>query len=90
MAILVTAEVAGQTREGYDGMLQVLSEPIKRTPGFLMHGAYETEDGGWRVFEVWETKEQANQFFAQHIAPNLPPGVRPKRKIHELHSCVQP
>lgn len=90
MAILITAEVPGQTRQSYDGMLEVLGDPIKRTPGFLIHGAYETEDGGWRVFEVWETKDQANQFFARHIAPNLPPGVRPKRKVHELHSCVQP
>ena len=89
MAVLITAEVAGQTREGYDGMLAVLGGLIAQTPGFLMHGAYESEDG-WRVFEVWETKEQANRFFAERIAPNLPSGVRPKRKLQELHSCVRP
>lgn len=89
MAVLVTAEVAGQTREGYDGMLVALENPIRQAPGFLMHAAYETEDG-WRVVEVWATKEDANCFFAEQVAPNLPPGVRPKRKLQVLHSCVRP
>jgi hypothetical protein len=46
-------------------------------------------EGGWRVIELWETKEAANQFFAKHVAPNLPPGIRPKRTVQELHSLVK-
>lgn len=90
MAVIITAEVAGQTREGYDGMLSALAEPMRQTPGFLFHGAYQGDDGSWRVVEVWETREQANGFFAKHIAPNLPPGVRPKRRAYALVGCVQP
>lgn len=88
MTVLITVDVHGQTREGYDGMIAVLEPLIKQAPGFLMHGAYETEDGQWRVFEVWAAKEDSDRFFAQHIAPILPPGVRPKRTVHALYGFV--
>jgi hypothetical protein len=39
---------------------------------------------------VWESQEQATQFFAKYIHPNLPPGVTPKRTILELHSLIRP
>lgn len=88
MPIMITAEVRGQTQEGYDSMLGVLAESIKKAPGFILHTAHPVE-GGWRIIEVWESKEAANQYFAQHVAPNLPPGIRPKRTIQELHSLVR-
>jgi hypothetical protein len=55
MAVLITAEVKGQTEQGYDGMRSVLAEALRTAPGFLLHTAYPVEDG-WRVVEVWETK----------------------------------
>ena len=55
MAVLVTAEVAGQTQQGYDGMLAALAESIKAAPGFVLHSAHPVEVG-WRVIEVWETR----------------------------------
>ena len=87
MAVLVTAEVPGQTEQGYDGMLVALEGSLKHAPGFVLHSAYPVE-GGWRVLEVWESKVQANEWFAKAVAPNLPPGVRPKRSVQELHSLV--
>ena len=41
MAVLVTAEVQGQTPQGYDGMLSVLADlPSKQAPGLhFTHGA---------------------------------------------------
>ncbi|MCX7892540.1 MAG: hypothetical protein N2544_09295 [Burkholderiales bacterium] len=89
MAVLVTAEVKGQTREGYDGMLAALGATLARAPGFVLHAAHAVEDG-WRVIEVWESKADSDRFFAQHVAPNLPPGIRPKRSVQELHSLLRP
>ena len=88
MAVLITAEVKGQTQQGYDGMLAVLSERIQKAQGFVMHAAHPV-DGGWRVIEVWATEDDANRFFAKHVAPNLPPGIRAKRTLHELHSLLK-
>lgn len=89
MAVPITAEVKRQTQQGYDGMLAVLGDLLRQAPGFIFHAAYPVEGGeGWRSLEVWASKAEANQFFAKHTAPNLPPGIRPKRSVQELHSAV--
>jgi len=87
MAVLVTAEVPGQTEQGYDGMLVALEGALRQAPGFVLHSAHPFE-GGWRILEIWDSKAQANEFFAKSVAPNLPSGVRPKRSILDLHSLV--
>jgi hypothetical protein len=88
MAVLVTAEVPGQTQEKYDQMLSVLGPLLRDARGFIAHGAGPAGDG-WRSFEIWETQEDATEFFAQYIHPNLPPGIKPKRTLLQLHSLVQ-
>lgn len=87
MAVIVTAEVHGQTRDGYDGMLAALGDLARRADGFVLHSAYVV-DGQWRVVEVWQSKAQAHRFFAQQVAPHLPPGVHPKRTVHAAHSLL--
>ena len=88
MAVIVTAQVHGQTEAGYDGMLSVLADLARQADGFVLHSAYRAADASWHVVEVWQTKQQANQFFAKHVAPHLPPGVHPKRTLYEAHSLV--
>jgi quinol monooxygenase YgiN len=87
MTVIVMVEVQGQTAAGYDGMLDVLTERARQAPGFVLHSAY-VADGQWRVVEVWNSKAEADAFFAQQVARHLPPGVHPKRKVFEAHSLV--
>lgn len=89
MAVLVTADVPGQTREGYDGMLAVLGDAIRSAKGFIGHYGAPSESG-WMCIEIWETADDATRFFAEHVHPNLPPGIKPQRTLRELHSCVRP
>jgi hypothetical protein len=89
MPILMTAEVRGQTPEGYDGVLAVVAEAARRSPGFVMHTSFPME-GGWRVMEVWQSKADSDRFFAEKVVPYLPPGIHPKRMTQELHSLVLP
>ena len=88
MAVLMTAEVARQTQEGYDRMLTALSPALRQAKGFIAHGAGPSGDG-WRVFEIWDSQEDATQFFATYVHPNLPEGVKPKRSFQELHSLIR-
>ncbi|MBT2303699.1 hypothetical protein J7E70_24955 [Variovorax paradoxus] len=88
MTVLVTAEVQGQTRQGYEGMFSALSDGLKQAPGFVLHTAHPIE-GGWRIIEVWQSKAEADHFFAKQVAPHLPPGIHPKRSIQELHSLLR-
>lgn len=87
MPVLVIAEVEGQTEEGYDGMMAVLEPHLAAAPGFIAQGGGPTGNG-WRVFELWETGEDASRFFASYIHPHLPPGVTPRRTLVELHNLV--
>ena len=89
MAIMMIAEVAGQNEPGYDGMLQMLAPTIRQAAGFIAHASHPVE-GGWRVVELWRSKAESDRFYARHVAPHLPPGVRPKRTVQELHSLVTP
>jgi hypothetical protein len=89
MTVLISADVNGQTQSGYDGMLDKLGDVLKNTPGFVLHTSHQIESG-WRVIEIWETKEAADQFFVRNVAPNLPKGIRPKRTVQRLHEVVAP
>ena len=62
MAVLVTAEVPGQTPEGYDGMLKGLEPLLVSAPGFICHAAY-SDNGTWRVLEIWDSAKAATEFF---------------------------
>jgi hypothetical protein len=88
MAVLVIAEVEGQTRQGYEGMLSVLEPILRQSTGFIAHGGGLRVGGGWMTFEIWESQADATAFFAKHVHPNLPPDVKPKRALVELHALV--
>ena len=87
MAVLVTADVSGQTKEKYDRMLEVLAPELRRAKGFIAHGAGPAGDR-WQTFEVWESLHDATRFFAAFVRPNLPEGVRPRRVVTDLHALV--
>lgn len=87
MAVLISSKVAQQTQEGYDSVLMAVEEALKKGPGFIMHCAHPAEDG-WIVTEIWNSKKEADQWFAKNVVPNLPKGIHPKRSYQELHSLV--
>jgi hypothetical protein len=89
MAVLVSSKVAGQTKEGYDGVLMAVRNTIKKAPGFIMQCAYP-DDEGWNVREVWQTKKDADEWFAKYVVPNVPPGVHPKRSYQDLYNVIIP
>jgi hypothetical protein len=88
MAVLITADVKGQTQAGYDRLLAIVGPELERARGFIAHGAGEDERGAWRVFEIWETREDATRFFATHVRPLLPADVRPKRTFLDLNTLM--
>jgi hypothetical protein len=89
MPVLVTAEVNGQTQQGYDGMRAMLEDGLKHAPGLVLHTSHPVE-GGWRVLEIWESAKDANDFFAKAVHPNLPPGIKPRRTFQDLHNLIRP
>ena len=89
MAVMMTSEIVGQTLAGYSGLLEVVSPALLSAPGFVMHASHAV-DGGWRVVEIWNSREDAARFFATAIAPHLPKGIRPKLSFTPLHDVLGP
>lgn len=87
MAVLVIGDVKGQTQQGFDGIVAAIGEHMRQAPGFILLSGHATDDG-WRVYEVWQSKADASRWFADYVAPNLPPGLHPKRTIQELHMVM--
>jgi hypothetical protein len=88
MAVLVIADVHGQTREGYERLLDRLEPELEQAQGFIAHGGGPVGSGWWKTIEIWDTHADAARFFAQHVRPNLPPGVTPRRSVVELQALV--
>jgi len=87
MPVLITAIVEGQTREGYDQVMLALRPVLEQAKGFIAHGAGMSPEG-WRVFEIWDSQQEATEFFAKYIRPMLPPGMKPKRTYLDLHNLM--
>lgn len=87
MAVLISSKVKGQTLEGYEGVLSVVKDLIIEAPGFILQCAHPTDDG-WAVMEIWESRKDADQWFAKYVVPHLPPGIHPKRVYQELHNVL--
>jgi heme-degrading monooxygenase HmoA len=88
MAVAIIGEVPGQTKEGYEQTIRALGDLLRSAPGFIMHYGHPV-DGGWRIVEVWESSKDAADWFAKHVRPNLPPNLKPKREVHELHTLIR-
>jgi hypothetical protein len=70
MAVAVVMDFTGATLDQYDQVLQKMhldaGGPLPT--GGLFHWAAAT-DGGLRVVDVWETREQYEAFAAEQIGP---------------------
>jgi hypothetical protein len=89
MAHLVISDVPGMSREMVEGMTAQLAEPLKRSPGFIIHGNGPTPRG-WQVVEFWNSREDSERWYEANVKPNLPPGMNPEMSHYEIENVIQP
>jgi len=70
MAVAVQLEFTGASLEQYDQVVKKMgfTPGGKGAPGGLFHWVTKTQDG-FRVTDVWETKEQFERFSREKIGP---------------------
>jgi len=60
--------------------------------GFRMHAAGATPDGGFRIFEVWESQDHFDRFTEERLMPILRDigagSDPPKLTTYELHEYI--
>jgi hypothetical protein len=84
MAIGLLFELQGMTREQYDGMIEQSGLADRLPPGQISHVAGPME-GGWRVIDVWESREHFDRFAEETLAP-LMGGQAPQPEQFEVHA----
>ncbi len=87
-----------RSTENYDFVAEKIGEgPFE---GLIVHTAgFDDEAGVFRIFDVWETRDQAERFLAEHVQPLIdqgpdafpkPDNFTPPSKdgFYELHDVV--
>ena len=89
MAVLMNAHLAGGTKEMIDGMRPLL-DSLKQTKGLVVH-TNGPVPGGWRVTEVWESKDDFEAWYEANVKPVYPTDIPPPEiTIEELNEVVLP
>ena len=80
----------------YDAISARLNAKDDPPDGVIIHTAGFTGDGGFRIFDVWESREHLQRFLEDRLMPivqeltagqDLP---QPREDIYELHDLFQP
>ena len=93
MAVAIEMNFKGATLEQYDEILKLMGlgggEPAP--PGALFHWAAQTHDG-LRVVDVWETREQYDNFAQEQIGPySAQVGIPspPETTYYDVHNTLK-
>jgi hypothetical protein len=66
---------------------------LDKPAGGIFHVAGPSPAGGWRVIEVWDSEEEAEQFFKERFVPALQalgiPGPPPPRQFWPVHNAMK-
>jgi hypothetical protein len=95
MAVAVITDVPQGTAEMYDAVSKKLSADGTLADGQIVHTMGLMEGGGFRVFDVWETREAFEKFAEERLGPAVDAvvegqaGEMPDRTIYELHNVVK-
>jgi hypothetical protein len=89
MAVQVHAHYPGVTREAYDAMIPQVEARLRAAPGFIVHLSAPAADG-WRVIEVWASREAADAWLRETIAPMMAGagGAAPEVQVQPVHHVI--
>jgi len=88
------AEGSGDTTN-YDAINERMGVHENPPEGLIVHTAGVLDGGGFRVFDVWETREHFERFMTDRLGPAIAAVVSgdaapPRTEMYELHSIIQP
>jgi quinol monooxygenase YgiN len=80
----------GITQEQYDRVRKQVAPDNRPPPGLLYHVAGPIE-AGWRVVEVWESREVAERYFNEKLGQALQDaGIPfPQPKVFPVHNTME-
>ena len=67
MAVAMMVDNPEGSQEIYDSVRERLG--LEKPAGGIFHAAGPSQNGGWRVIEVWESEEDAKAFVTERLLP---------------------
>jgi hypothetical protein len=91
MPTLMMTEVPGADAALAEGMRRAgVLEALPAARGFRGHWS-GAASSGYRVTELWDSREDCQAFFDRRIVPNLPPGIDPPHlEFFDLNLEIKP
>jgi len=90
VAVMITVTIPGGTRELQQQMYDQVGDLIVEQEGFVFHSSGPVE-GGWRLHEVWETRDQLDRWLNENIFPRMPDDApRPEMDVEDLEFVIRP
>lgn len=71
MSVVIRHHAPGMTAEQYTTIAEATLDELESAKGFLAHYAF-LEGDGLTVSEIWNTQDDHDTFFGDHIKPKLP------------------
>ena len=98
MAIAMLMEAPGDAHPGaYDAVNEKMDVENNPPEGLIVHTAGRAENGSWRIFDVWESKEAYDRFNETRLGPALREVLgdevasgEPPTEFYELHKVTRP
>ena len=89
MTILATYDIDGVGLDLYDDLAGQMGAGLRASPGFVFHLAHALENG-WRVMEVWDSRDQYDRWYNGTVKPGLPADLKLSIQVVEVHAVIQP
>jgi hypothetical protein len=81
--------------DNYDAVAAKINAQSNPPAGLIAHTAGTDESGVFRIFDIWETREQANRFQEERVMPIItelmqdrddmtPPDLQETYELHDL------
>jgi quinol monooxygenase YgiN len=97
MPIAMLQEMPDGSAEIYDAVNAKMDVEKNPPAGLLFHTAGQAENGSWRIFDVWESREAFDRFSDERLGPAVREvvgdqvqGPPPQAEFYELHSVIKP
>jgi len=94
IALVQTWAEGGNDTSNYDAITEKMGIRDNPPEGGIVHTAGATPDGGFRIFDVWESREHMERFMQERLMPAVmeiagPDARQPTTEVYELYAFMK-
>ena len=94
VGMIAELPIAAEQYDAVNAKMNFVDDPPE---GLILHSAGKGENGNWRIYEVWESREACDRFDEARLLPALTEvfgpemaATLPRMEFYELHKLLKP